>query len=504
MRYFLLLPLLLLTCKVYGFESKINVSKEEFKAHHTQLINVLMEQEKTNNYSSELLLEGSTSSYYFSFPSFIIANAYAASNMCFFGGWPSYKKSGKCKTPWKFQNDSDLKSLGPTYNSKHYCRSDYKNAENLYRCNPTLFGDAPSGKGLCVKLSSYNDFTKTCFEKTRDRIDQIYEKYKSDKTFRSHYKKQANSVREFCKDNKFSACRYLLEHLSDIQNKICEEQKLEVLNNDVRNFISKALNPIGNLLTKKTTAPSESLRPNLRANKKTPKKSLRPVTRRLRETSSSQPICKHFNRFASTGVPIKALKQALKFYDQRKRKFKKQWISIADYTDNSRKKRFYMFNVSTGEIRKHKVSHGSGHQNGVKYGDGNHDGNLNRCSRNGNRTNMTRPGFFKVSEPYYSPSHPTSWPSIGGGYNGVRMDGLSGSLNDHARRRGVVMHGANYNRGSVMGRSYGCPAFKPNEAKSILNTIKGGSLFYSYVGDNCSSDQIAVDRRTPNWSSMCN
>ena len=219
--------------------------------------------------------------------------------------------------------------------------------------------------------------------------------------------------------------------------------------------------------------------------------------------SNGTGLCQHYSKFLESGVPEKALNQALFFYKNNTSEFSNEWISIADYTENSREERFYMFNIETGEVRKHHVSHGSGNRNGVKRGDENHDGNLGRCSYNGSRENMTRPGFFKVDEPYVSSSHRDSWPNLGGGYNGIRMDGLSGELNDHARGAGVVMHGANYNTGATMGRSYGCPAFRPNEASDILNTIKGGSLYYSYVGDNCADDQEAVDDTVIGAEDIC-
>ena len=195
-----------------------------------------------------------------------------------------------------------------------------------------------------------------------------------------------------------------------------------------------------------------------------------------------------------------------------------------------------MFNMVTGETRDPvKVSHGGGSLRSgynsegkvvrTRYGDSNHDGNLNRCRHTqsaidthnrltrslgkndfaNSQTNMTRAGFFKVSERYTSTRESSRhWTNLGGGRNAVKMDGLSGDLNDHARDKGVVMHGAGYNTGDTMGRSWGCPAFTPGDARNILNTLTGGALYYSYVGDNCSSDQSIVDNSLPNWEYTCN
>jgi len=79
-------------------------------------------------------------------------------------------------------------------------------------------------------------------------------------------------------------------------------------------------------------------------------------------------------------------------------------------------------------------------------------------------------------------------------YNGdngysLRLDGLENGFNDNVRTRAIVMHGSNYvsgqraSKGTMMGRSYGCPAVPAKEVKSIINTIKGGSCFYSYYPD---------------------
>ena len=466
-------------------ETQIN--KEDFFKRHNALIKVLIHNEKNQNYPSEIIKEGELYSS-FNIYQLIISDAYAESQtMCFFGGWPTYKQGSKCKIPWTFRSDPSLESYGARYDRDHYCGGDH-----LFRCNPTLFGSAPNGKGKCIEIENYNDVTKKCYEETRTSIDDLYERFKSDENFKENYLNTVKSITTFCQDNSaYGACNYLLKSVDEFQEKICREEVQPTLAQNIVSFITSLIGKVSppptptlteedTITSLPTVAPETSPRPQERQERSVP----------ASRSSSCTPF---YANFLNSGVPEKALKQALTFYDRNKSSLNSEWISVADYTDNSRNERFYMFNVSTGEVRKHHVSHGSGNRNGVRRGDQNHDGNLDSCSYNGSRTNMTRPGFFKVSEPYVSSSHTNSWTNIGGNYNGVRMDGLSGSLNDHARNRGVVMHGANYNTGATMGRSYGCPAFRPNEASGILNTIRGGSLFYSYVGDNCSNDQTQVD-----------
>lgn len=476
-----------------AFNKKI--SKDEFLKRHLSIVKILIEHEKIQSYPSKLIKEGELYTS-FNISQFIFSNAYASSrNMCFFGGWPSYKKNLKCQTPWTHRKESSLKKYGARYDRNHFCGGDH-----LFRCNPTLFGNAPTGKGKCIVIKNYKNVTKQCYEETKQTQDEIYKQFISDKKFKENYLETAKSIASFCQNNSaYSACDYLLKSINNFQEKLCAEVIEPTLSDKVVNFLTGIIDKVSPIQSVEEEI-DEVPRPVV--SNLAPEKSKFPhkKPRRLQINKSCN---KFYNKFLASGVPKKALKQALTFYKRNKNIFSGHWISVADYTDNSKNKRFYMFNIKTGEVRKHKVSHGSGNRNGRKNGDPNHDGNLDRCSYNGSRTNMTRPGFFKIAEPYDSSKHTNSWTNIGGGFNGLRMDGLSGSLNDHARAKGVVMHGANYNRGKTMGRSYGCPAFMPNQASGILNTIKNGSLFYSYVGENCHDDQTRVDQTLPNWERTC-
>lgn len=220
--------------------------------------------------------------------------------------------------------------------------------------------------------------------------------------------------------------------------------------------------------------------------------------------------CAHYKDFLAAGVNKKALKQALFFYKQNKRRFTKQrYISIADYSKNSRDKRFYILDMQTGRVQKENVSHGSGSSKYGNPGDPNHDGMLDRCHRSGKSTNpnsryaMTRGGFFETENFYHSSHNEKGWPVVAGSnYNGLKLKGLSSGVNNEAESSGVVMHGAWYNTGAVMGRSFGCPAFRPDRAKAVLDKIYGGSLYYSYV-PQCQTEQGIVDNEVRGWEGMC-
>ncbi|PKB16069.1 murein L,D-transpeptidase catalytic domain family protein [Flavobacterium sp. 5] len=76
-------------------------------------------------------------------------------------------------------------------------------------------------------------------------------------------------------------------------------------------------------------------------------------------------------------------------------------------------------------------------------------------------------------------------------YNGkhgisLKLDGLEKGLNDNARNRAVVLHGADYVSESFikdhkrLGRSQGCPAVPVACVSEIITMIKGQSCLYIY------------------------
>lgn len=76
-------------------------------------------------------------------------------------------------------------------------------------------------------------------------------------------------------------------------------------------------------------------------------------------------------------------------------------------------------------------------------------------------------------------------------YNGkhgisLKLDGLEKGLNDNARNRAVVLHGADYVSESFiknhkrLGRSQGCPAVPEECVSEIISMIKGQSCLYIY------------------------
>ena len=92
---------------------------------------------------------------------------------------------------------------------------------------------------------------------------------------------------------------------------------------------------------------------------------------------------------------------------------------------------------------------------------------------NKNRSLMSSPGFYSTAETYFG-KH---------GYS-LKLDGLEKEINDHARERAIVIHGASYvseqfieTHGRI-GRSWGCPALPIDLTKEVINLIKEGTCLY--------------------------
>jgi hypothetical protein len=232
----------------------------------------------------------------------------------------------------------------------------------------------------------------------------------------------------------------------------------------------------------------------------------------LGEPLATKEMCKHYKAWSQV-VSEPPLQQALAFFSRHHSKWgNSRYLSVADYSLPSTEQRFYLLDFETGEVVSEHVSHGMGVKgpNGF-VGDEKNDAMLDRCQYLGSRTNLTRVGFFMTDQLYFSPSHDEQkkmkhWPDLAiegqtSRVNGLRLMGLSRS-NKEALARGVVMHEATYNDSRKMGRSHGCPAFRPQRGAPIMEAIAGGSLFYSYA-PQCTDLSLAPLSQIPGWEETC-
>lgn len=77
------------------------------------------------------------------------------------------------------------------------------------------------------------------------------------------------------------------------------------------------------------------------------------------------------------------------------------------------------------------------------------------------------------------------------GHNGysLRLQGLEPGFNDRAYERAIVIHGAPYVSESLihtqgrLGRSFGCPAVRPEIARRLIDTLNENSFVFAYYPD---------------------
>jgi hypothetical protein len=146
-------------------------------------------------------------------------------------------------------------------------------------------------------------------------------------------------------------------------------------------------------------------------------------------------------------------------------KVKNNLLTIVDFSQPSTSKRMYIIDVANKKLLKQSlVAHGR-----------NTGALMANSFSNQAESNKSSLGFYITSETYQG-KHGLS----------LRLDGMENSINDNARARAIVVHGADYaNEGfykqtGYLGRSFGCPAVPTKDANNIINTIRNGSCLFIY------------------------
>ena len=165
----------------------------------------------------------------------------------------------------------------------------------------------------------------------------------------------------------------------------------------------------------------------------------------------------------------------------------KDILTVIDFTKPSTEKRLFVIDLKLKKILFISyVAHGR--NSGEKYA-------TSFSNREGSFKSSL--GFYKTENTYYGKN----------GYSLV-LDGLERGINDKAKERAIVMHGATYADPSTirscgrLGRSLGCPALPLAVSKKIIETSKGGTLLYIHGDDKTyasrstfiKQDEIRKDR----------
>lgn len=143
-------------------------------------------------------------------------------------------------------------------------------------------------------------------------------------------------------------------------------------------------------------------------------------------------------------------------------------LTVIDFSRPSTVERMWVYDLATRELLfKEFVSHGRG--------SGRTDATM---FSNVPESNQSSLGLYRTGETYIG-KH---------GYS-LRLDGLERGINDRARERAIVMHGAEYVNGAAakaqgyLGRSLGCPAVRQEVTRELIEAVKDGGLVFAYYPD---------------------
>ncbi len=143
-------------------------------------------------------------------------------------------------------------------------------------------------------------------------------------------------------------------------------------------------------------------------------------------------------------------------------------LTVIDFSRPSTTRRMWVYDLRSRELLfEEPVAHGrnSGHD-------------LTTAFSNAPESNKSSLGLFRTAEAYIG-KH---------GYS-LRLDGLERGVNDRARERAIVIHGADYvnldaaRAQGRLGRSLGCPAVRPEISRRLIEAVKGGGLLFAYYPD---------------------
>lgn len=143
-------------------------------------------------------------------------------------------------------------------------------------------------------------------------------------------------------------------------------------------------------------------------------------------------------------------------------------LAVIDFSLPSTAQRLWVLDLERAELlMQTHVAHGQGTGDDLATTFSNRDG-----------SHQSSLGLYRTAETYRG-KH---------GYS-LRLDGLEVGVNDRARQRAIVVHGAAYATQAFiqehgrLGRSWGCPAVDEALSAELIDTIKGGAALFAWYPD---------------------
>jgi hypothetical protein len=175
---------------------------------------------------------------------------------------------------------------------------------------------------------------------------------------------------------------------------------------------------------------------------------------------------------ADLGLSTDAFRTALRGFEKLKKDGKllnESVLTIIDFSQSSTKKRMYVIDLAKKVLLFNTyVAHGR--NTGDEY--------AQRFSN--------IPGTFQSSLGFYLTENMAIGSKVG---LSLLLKGLEKGINDKAREREIIIHGADYatedfiKKTGRLGRSFGCPSLPPDIIQPVAETIKNGSLLFIYSPD---------------------
>lgn len=150
-------------------------------------------------------------------------------------------------------------------------------------------------------------------------------------------------------------------------------------------------------------------------------------------------------------------------------------LCVIDYDRPSTERRLWVFDLAKKKLLFHEL---------VAHGRGSGGLHATRFS-NVEKSLATSLGVFVTGDTY-----------VGSNGYSLRLEGLDEGLNDRARARAIVMHGAPYatedfaKRAGYLGRSWGCPAVSPRVARPLIDTLRAGGVLVAWADAGAAQSKL--------------